>query len=211
MKKLTTIVAALCMVLGINAQSLGVSVNGNAMKDGQYIEIIQDNALSEELIPGVLSVWGFAPEIIVSNTEGGEVTVKVEDLNKTENMVQNCFTQCITCNSKNDYTVGQTKVLKGSEDAKIHVELGTAPDCPVAAPYSHNVQVTASTANDSISIKVILTYDPVRAASEKSPIIGGGSVDPDPQKPIKGDVNHDGKVTIDDITRLIEIYLSKES
>lgn len=39
--------------------------------------------------------------------------------------------------------------------------------------------------------------------------VGGGNDPIDDPKPMKGDVNGDGKLTIEDITELIEIYLAK--
>lgn len=39
--------------------------------------------------------------------------------------------------------------------------------------------------------------------------VGGGNDPIDDPKPIKGDVNGDGKLTIEDITELIDIYLAK--
>ena len=206
MKKFFTLIAAAFCLNSISAQTIGVTVDGTIVQDGQTIEILYSTAVTEEIIPGLMSNYGFEPEVVVTSNTAQEVTVSVEDLDKTEDHVQNCFTNCITCSSSNEYKVIQTKDFEGSADAKIHVEFGTGADCPITAPYSQNVNVTISTSAEQIAFTMILTYDPTRAAAEQSPIISGGKSEEGETK--TGDIDNDGKITISDITKLIEYYLS---
>lgn len=147
MKKLYTLLAALLLTITASAQTIGVTVDGKAVQDGDNV-VLNYLSIKNEVIPGVLVFYNIEPEIFVQSTVAQEMTVEVEDLDKQEGQAQNCFTSCITCKASNNYIVSQTKTVTSNynENARIHINYNNVDPGSI----TRKLRIKASTASEKI-------------------------------------------------------------
>lgn len=166
MKKFYSLLAMMMMAGATFAQTISVTVDGNAVSNGQTVECQYDKIEYPGPIPVIPTTWKMEPHVSITSTVAQDVTVAIDvQEKKGEDQIQNCFTNCITANSANNYIVSETQGLPANKpkDAGIHFSTKVNPN---ENPLHRNVLVTVSAGAESISFTLHMFWDPNANAVE---------------------------------------------
>lgn len=158
MKKFYSLLAMVLMAGASFAQTISATVNGVAVSNGETVECKYDE-IEKHPIP-VLTVYEMTPHVVVKSAVDQKVTLAIDVLEKKgDNQIQNCFVNCTTANSANNFIVSETaEMAAGQEkDAQIHFTTKTNPN---ERPLDRHVLVTVSTDKESLSFTLHMYWDP---------------------------------------------------
>ncbi len=159
MKKIYSLLAMVLVAGATFAQTITVAVNGKAVSEGETVECAFEE-IKKEVIPGVLTNWLMEPHVVVTSSAAQDVTVGIEVLEKKgDNQIQNCFVNCITANSGNDFKVSETATMAAGQEKDAQIHFTTKTD-PQECPLDRHVKVIVSTASESISFVLHMYWDP---------------------------------------------------
>lgn len=177
MKKFYSLLAAMLFTATTAfAQTLGVTVDGVAMKNGKDYTLNLENIETITTDPFEAHTYIMEPEIFVSSSVTQTVTVSVKDLDEVivpaKGIVQICGfgdPQCITTNNSNNFTAAKTTKMNAgtSLDTKTHIDFGSvmiidgvpygeAPTLPI----ERKIKITAKAGNEELSFVLTLVHDP---------------------------------------------------
>lgn len=158
MKKIYSLLAMVLMASASFAQTISATVNGVAVSNGETVECKFDE-IERHPVP-VLTVYEMTPHVLVKSDVEQKVTLSIDVLEKKgDDQIQNCFVNCITANSGNNFVVTESVEMSAGQekDAMIHFTTKTNPN---ERPLDRHVLVTVSTDKESISFTLHMFWDP---------------------------------------------------
>lgn len=201
MKKVLSLIAAVLTSATMFAQ-LSVTIDGTPIKDGENVVKYYESDKREMFEgSGDYGLWdyGIRPEIFVTSSTTGNLTAKLTMIENAED-VGICFGgACTMADASNNYTATKVGAYTANRPVDLQIEV-QHDESTISDKYSRKFKLELSLGSETFSCTFNIGVG--EAPKEEGD-------DPKPDDHIKGDVNHDGVVSIDDITRLIEIYLRK--
>lgn len=164
MKKIYSLLAMMMMAGAAFAQTISVTVDGNAVSNGETVECLYTDIESHP-VP-VVTVWEMKPHVSITSSATQEVTVTMDVTEKKgDNEIQNCFASCEPANSANNFVVSHSKTMNAGEsaDADIHYSVKAKP---AEIPLHRNVLITVSAGSENMSFTLHMCWDPSAAAIE---------------------------------------------
>lgn len=166
MKKIYSLLAMMMMAGATYAQTISVTVDGNAVSNGQTVECQYDKIEYPGPIPQIPTTWKMEPHVNITSTVAQDVTVSIDVKEKKgEDQIQNCFVNCITANSANNFIVTETQSLAANTTKNAGIHFNTKIN-PNENPLHRNVLVTVSAGAENISFTLHMFWDPNASAIE---------------------------------------------
>lgn len=176
MKKIFTLISLFAITLAANAQ-LSFVYNDAPVANGATV--VSDKVKEEILLPGILELYYFKPDIFLSSEKAGNITVTAEFVDEPYSI---CFGNCYTLEATNpSQKVGGRLDAGGKVDLEIHTNTVKSRDelktttIKVSAQYDGDAS-SKITATFILSLDSSLGIDGVEAdnnAPAKTYNIGG--------------------------------------
>ncbi|MBQ8736909.1 MAG: T9SS type A sorting domain-containing protein [Bacteroidaceae bacterium] len=158
MKKFYSLITMLCISLGMTAQNLSLTVDGEPVENGStFTKYYASDKV--EVIPGVLYNYGIYPEVVLTSLVNGNATVTLESLGK-EGDVAFCFGgDCAYLDEKVGYKAEKSKALRKNtaEDLQLHVDHNNSGES--TEPYTRELKLTITQKEEVFTCTLILGYD----------------------------------------------------
>lgn len=138
MKKLFTLITLFAMAMAVNAQLHFVYNNENVANGAT---IVSDKVHMESLIPGVLELYHFKPDVFLKSEKAGNITV-------TGEFVDEAYSICWGSQCKSLDPANLTQYVNGTLEAGSNIDL-----------QIHSVDVQSRDALKTTTVKVSAQYD----------------------------------------------------
>jgi hypothetical protein len=163
MKKFYSLFTMLCLSLGMAAQNLSLTVDGEPVENGStFTKYYSSDKV--EVIPGVLYNYGVYPEVVLTSAVNGNATVTLESVGK-EGDVAFCFGgDCAYLDEKAGYKAEKSKALRKNtaEDLQLHVDHNEVGESTES--YTRELKLTITQKEEVFTCTLVIGVDPEKAS-----------------------------------------------